>query len=304
MEKILIYSANVSLAKELVSAGRLLGETTALALDEAAAAELAACGTDVLQFSGAGVISADTAAVAKAVALAVERSNASLVLLGSDRRGKELAGRVACALDAGCLTDVKTITAEGEGETLVCTRLGFGGATISTESITSPRKVIAVSPAAFDRAEPAQAGTVTALDGSVEARVRLVGERAKDTDLVDIKAADVIVAIGEGVRAEDVEQAHALARALGGVLACSKPTATDRGLLGEERVIGLSGTICKPQLALVIGVSGQVQFAVGIRDAKTIVTVNPHENAEMVRMSDYYLVKDSGEAIAELVSLL
>jgi len=302
METTLIYSAHSGLAKELVSAGCILGKTLALAMDKAAADELAACGIEVLLFDGEGVISFDTAAVAQAIALAVSHIDATLVLLGSDRRGKELAGRVACVLDAGCLTDVKTITVEGD--TLVCTRLGFGGATISTESISSPKKVIAVSPASFEKAEAGTPGNITVLEGPVDARIRLLSEQAKDTDLVDLKAADVIIAIGEGVRAEDLEQARALAKALGAVLACSKPTATDRGLLGEERVIGLSGTICKPALALVIGVSGQVQFAVGIRDAKTIITVNTDENAEMVRMSDYYLVKDSGEAIAELAGLL
>jgi len=302
MDTILIYSANLNIARELVSAGRLLGTVSALVFDEAAADELAACGTEVLRFEGTGVIASDTAAVARAVALAVAHLGASVVLLGSDRRGKELAGRVAAALDAGCLTDVKTISVEGDA--IVCTRLGFGGATISTESISSPVKVIAASPASFDKAEPAAPGSIAVLGGSVEARVRLVSERAKDTDLVDLKAADVIVAIGEGVREEDVEQANALAKLLGGVLACSKPVATDRKYLGEERVIGLSGEICKPKLAIVIGVSGQVQFAVGIRDSKTIVTVNTDENAEMVRMSDYYLVKDSGETIAELCGLL
>ncbi|MCL1846990.1 MAG: electron transfer flavoprotein subunit alpha/FixB family protein [Coriobacteriia bacterium] len=302
MENVLIYSANTGIARELLSAGRPLGEVWALALDEASAEELAACGVAVLRFDGRGVISADTAALAQVVALAVAHSDASLVLLGSDRRGKELTGRVAAALDAGCLTDVKSITQDGQ--TLLCTRLAFGGATISTESITSPVKVIAVSPTVFPRAEPQGQGVISSLTGAVDARVRLLSERAKDSDLVDLKSAEVIIAVGEGVRDEDFEPAQKLAQALGGVLACSKPPATDRGLLGEERVIGLSGVICKPQLALVIGVSGQVQFAVGIRDAKTIITINTNENADMVRMSDYFLVKDSGEAIAELCSEL
>ena len=46
--------------------------------------------------------------------------------------------------------------------------------------------------------------------------------------------------------------------------------ATDKKWLSEERIIGLSGKKCKPQLALLFGISGQVQFTVGIRDAKVI----------------------------------
>ena len=302
METILTYSADSGLARELVSAGRLLGTVKALALDEAAAGELAACGTDVLRYDGTGIIPADTAAVAQVIALAAEKAGASVVLLGSDRRGKELAGRLAMLLDAGCLTDVKTLSLEGGS--INCTRLSFGGATISAECITSPVKIIAISPANFNRAEPAETGSIEGFDGAVAASVTLISARAKESEGVDLKAAEVIVAVGEGVSEENIKVADKLAAALGGVLACSKPIATDRHFLSEERVIGLSGVICKPELALVIGISGQAQFTVGVRDAKTIISINTDKNAPINYMADYYLVKDSGAAIAELCEKL
>jgi len=302
MQTILTYSANTEIARELVTAGRMLGSATALALDEAATGDLAATGANVLCFEGAGVIPADTAALAKVIALAVHKASATVVLLGSDRRGKELAGRVAAELDAGCLSDVKGISLESD--TIVCTRLSYGGATIATEVVTSPIQVIAVSPMAFEMAEDGAPGAISTFGGDVVATVAVVGERAKVSEGVDVKAAEVIVAIGEGVEEASVAQADKLAQLLGGVLACSKPTATDRKLLSEERVIGLSGAITKPNLALVIGISGQAQFSVGIRDAKTIISINTDKNAGMNRMSDYFLVEDSGKAIAELCEKL
>jgi electron transfer flavoprotein alpha subunit len=98
--------------------------------------------------------------------------------------------------------------------------------------------------------------------------------------------------------------AESLAQSLGGVVACSKPLATDKKWLSEDRVIGLSGKLCKPDLALLFGISGQVQFTVGIRDAKTIVAVNTDENATINQMADYILTADMHEIIPELNRLL
>ena len=63
---------------------------------------------------------------------------------------------------------------------------------------------------------------------------------------------------------------------------------------------GLSGKICKPELAIILGVSGQVQFNVGIRDAKTIVSINNDEKAYMNQMADYVLIADLKEVLPEL----
>lgn len=83
-------------------------------------------------------------------------------------------------------------------------------------------------------------------------------------------------------------------------VACSKPLATDRKWLPEDRIIGLSGKKCKPQLAIILGVSGQVQFTVGIRDAHTIVAINNDENANILQMADYAMIADLTDVIQDL----
>lgn len=69
-------------------------------------------------------------------------------------------------------------------------------------------------------------------------------------------------------------------------------------------MIGLSGKTCQPELALILGVSGQVQFTVGIREAKVIVSVNKDENAYMNQMADYVLVTDIKKALPEFLQAL
>lgn len=135
---------------------------------------------------------------------------------------------------------------------------------------------------------------------AVTPSVKLLQTELKAGDVADIQAADVLVVIGQGVEEDDLPIAEKIAKKLGGEIACSKPVATDKKWLPEDRIIGLSGKKCKPQLAIVLGVSGQVQFTVGIRDAHTIIAVNNDENAYMLQVADYAMVSDAGQVINEL----
>jgi len=135
-------------------------------------------------------------------------------------------------------------------------------------------------------------------------RVKLIETRSKAGEAVDIQAAEVLVVVGQGVEKDSIAAAEKVAKALGGEIACSKPVATDKKWLPEERIIGLSGKKCKPQLAIILGVSGQVQFTVGIRDAGTIVSVNNDENAYMLQLSDYAMVADAMQVLDELTQAL
>ena len=117
---------------------------------------------------------------------------------------------------------------------------------------------------------------------------------------MDIGAAEILVIVGQGMEEEDLHWAESIAKSLGGEIACSKPVATDRKWFPEDRIVGLSGKICKPRLAIIMGVSGQVQFTVGIRDADTIMAVNKDENASILQMADYAMVADLKELLPEL----
>jgi electron transfer flavoprotein alpha subunit len=269
MAKVLIYCESTEAGKELLAAAKLIGDAQALVInDDAVAQDFSASGMDVLLFKDNAVIAADTAAIAQTILLAVQQCGTRVVLLSSDRRGKELAGRVAALIDAGCITDVKGITLVGDD--IRCTCNSFGGATVATKTIITDAKVIAVSPASFAKEEAVGVGQVVMLSGSVQPSIKLLNSRPKEGDDVDLQAARIIVAVGQGVRERtEIDDINNFAETLGGVLACTKPIATDRKWLGEERIIGLSGVTCKPELAILIGISGQVQFTVGIRDAKT-----------------------------------
>jgi electron transfer flavoprotein alpha subunit len=158
--------------------------------------------------------------------------------------------------------------------------------------------------------EPAAPGEVKgevvhALLDLKPSRVRKLKRTPKDLGAVDIEGAEVLVCVGKGLaKQEDVKIAEDLASALSGFVACTKPLATDLKWLPESRIIGLSGKKGKPKLAVCAGISGQVQFAVGIRDAKTLVAVNTDPNAYIFQMADYGLIGDLYQILPPMTAAL
>jgi electron transfer flavoprotein alpha subunit len=306
MAGILIYSDKDELAFEIITAAKLIAKDNGLSIklvsinNNEQAEELASRGVETYKITNPELSLADTAAMASALQQAAEKLDCNIVLLSSNRRGKELAGRLAELLGAGCLTDVKSVRTNYTQ--IECIRNVLGGATVATQVISSDKKVIALSPKAYPAVEQNTGGSINECNVDIKpSGIKVIETRGKAGDDVDIEAAEILVVVGQGVEdREDLPVIENLAKSIKGVLACSKPVATDKKWFGEERIVGLSGKICKPQLAIILGVSGQVQFTVGIRDAKTIISINKDENAYLNKMADYVLIADLKEVIPEL----
>jgi electron transfer flavoprotein alpha subunit len=303
MAEILVYSDNLSFALELATVAAALkdiGDFCMLSVnDEELADALAAKGLNVCHIKSPAVHVADTAAMSMVLQSAVEELGVKTILLASNRRGKELSGRLAETLNAGCLTDIKTI--HPENDNLVFTRNALNGATIATQLITTERKVAAVSPRSYPAWNESGEGSVQIMEIDATSTIEIVEIKAKSGDQVNIEEADRIIAVGQGVEnKEDLTMIEMIAKKLKAEIACSKPVATDRKWFGEDRIIGLSGKICKPELAITMGVSGQVQFMVGIRESQILVSINNDENADINKNADYVLVADLNEILPAL----
>ncbi len=307
MSGILIFSEKTGLTLELASAAQYIdaGQVYTLVINNGPGAdELSANGLHVFAVNSTEFVTADTASTASVVVEAAEKLGTDTILLSSDRRGKELAGRVAAALNAGCLTDVKGF--EVESGQIAFVRNALGGATVATQTIKTPKSVIAVSPLAFPPQAGVGGGSVQPLEITGPApTVRLLDTHSKAVDSIDLQTAERLVIVGQGLeKHDDLEFVDQVAKLLKAEIGCSKPVATDKKWYPEERIIGLSGKTSKPALALILGVSGQVQFTVGMREAQVVVSINNDENAFMNKISDYVLVADLNEALPELVKAL
>jgi electron transfer flavoprotein alpha subunit len=239
---------------------------------------------------------------AEALYQIVDVSSPELLMIGSTRRGKELAPRVAQKWSAACVTDAISLSLKGQE--LVVSRYTLGGATISTGIITAPRKVVSIIPKTFEL-EPKELTPGEVVEASLKLQgssLKILERKSKQGDSVDIENAQVLVCVGRGLsKKEDLASIEVLAKALNAEIGCTRPLSHDWQWLPEQREVGLSGKKCKPRLCLSLGVSGQIQHIVGIRDAKIIVAVNKDRSAPIFEIADYCLVNDLYEAVPLLI---
>ena len=314
MSGILVYSEAAQTALGLLTKGRQLADELGQSLSVALLGEDSAKWAEDAFVHGAerafvgddphlAVFQAQT--YAAALAQIVAQAQADLVLIGSTRRGRELAPRLAQRLEAGCATDVTNLSIQ-DGR-LVTERRALGGKTISTETLTSSQQVIAVMPKLYE-AEPggAENGEVIEVSLVLEPTATcLVERKPKETGGVDIEGAEILIGVGRGLdKEEDLKLIQELADALGGAVGCSRPLSYEYHWLPDDRTIGLSGNICSPRLYIALGLSGQIQHTVGIMDSDVIVAINKDKSAPIFKMADYGIVGDLYEAVPKLVDML
>ena len=124
----------------------------------------------------------------------------------------------------------------------------------------------------------------------------------KQGEGVHLEDADIVVSVGRGVKKkEDLALVEGLAKAIGGVVGCTRPIAADLKWLGDEHWIGLSGHEVKPKAYIGVGVSGQIQHVAGMRGSKLIIAINKDEEAPLVKISDYAIVDDLYKVLPALI---
>jgi electron transfer flavoprotein alpha subunit len=117
---------------------------------------------------------------------------------------------------------------------------------------------------------------------------------------VDLSKADIIVAVGRGIKSKDnLGLAEKLAEVLGGDLAASRPIC-DAEWLPIDRQIGSSGQTVAPKLYVALGISGAIQHLVGMKNSGTIVAINKDPEAPIFDIADYGIVGDLFEAVPVL----
>jgi len=230
-----------------------------------------------------------------------------LTMSGHTSYGIELAPSLAVSLNIPLATDC--IDIKFENGTLTVTRQMYGGkVNVEATLRKAGSYLVTVREAAFQaEEEEAMNGEIVEVPSPIaeEApRKRFVEYVLPPLGGVDITAADAIVAIGRGIKDEsNIPLAEELAKALGGVLACSRPV-VDKGWLPTDRQVGASGKTVKPKLYIALGISGAFQHVLGMKNSDLIIAVNKDPNAPIFSFADYGIVDDLFKVVPALTKKL
>ena len=152
-----------------------------------------------------------------------------------------------------------------------------------------------------DQAAKGSGATVEAMEVEVgEVRMTPEAPFQEVKAAVDLSKADIIVAVGRGIKSKDnLALAEKLAEVLGADLAASRPIC-DAEWLPIDRQIGSSGQTVAPKLYVALGISGAIQHLVGMKNSGTIVAINKDAEAPIFDIADYGIVGDLFEAVPVL----
>lgn len=239
---------------------------------------------------------------ASALIEVAKQRNAIVTVLGATRFGREVAARLAVKLKAGTLSEVKSLSFDGQR--LSGLRSVYAGKCVARVTSSIPCVLTVPAGAYQSRGYIPRIAEELPIN-SISSKVRHIETQKKPKSSIDLKVASVIISAGRGFKKkEDLELANELARAMGGVLGCSRPLSSDLGWLGEEHHIGLTGIYVRPDLYVAIGISGQLQHVAGIKGSKIIVAINNDKEAPIFSVADYGVVGDLYQVIPAILQEL
>jgi len=218
-----------------------------------------------------------------------------LTLIGHTAFGIDLAPSLATELKVPLATDC--IDVDFEGEKPVVVRQVYGGKVNVKASLrTSESYIVTLRPATFEVQEVAPlGGEILEVPSPLKEDIpykRFIEYFEPPAGEVDITAADVLVSVGRGIKdSENMPIVENLAKALGGVVSCSRPI-VDKGWLPSDRQVGTSGKTVKPKLYLAVGISGAFQHVSGMKNSDLIIAINKDSKAPIFRAADYGVVED------------
>ncbi len=310
---VLVYSDDKKLTLELLNKGKELSKelgkkVTAICIGHDSFAK------EYLEHGADNVIAAETdlhtfkaeeyASILEKIA---KENNNEVILIGSNKNGKELAGRLAAKLDTGCVTDC--INVHVKDNKIVTERMVYSGNAIAVEQFTSHPQIVTIPPKAFNplpKNEGHKGEVIKKKFDFEKSPSKITKVQEMKTEGVSVEDAEIIVSCGRGFKnKDDIKLVRELADVLKGrTVGCSRPIAADLKWLSEDHWIGLSGHKVKPKLYIACGISGQIQHIAGMRDSGVIVAINKDPEALIFKSADYGIVGDLYQVIPKLTSAI
>ncbi|MEM7205642.1 MAG: electron transfer flavoprotein subunit alpha/FixB family protein [Planctomycetota bacterium] len=296
----------VSAARELASqaGGQVVVVLAGKGLDNAVA-ELGKSGADrviaidspVLEhYSGDGYC--------RALVEQVKPLTPTAVLMAHTAMGKDLAPRVAAALETGLASDVTALHVE-DGK-LGATRPVFAGKAYQKVMADRTPFMATVRPNNFEVGSGDGAAETTTAQpsfGPDELKALVTEVVASASGRVPLQEAQIVVSGGRGLKEpEHFKLVEELAAAFGEGRAAvgASRAVVDAGWRPHREQVGQTGKVVAPTLYIACGISGAIQHLAGMRTARYIVAINKDPEAPIFKVANYGIVGDVFEVLPAL----
>lgn len=304
IESIFVVSENFNILSELCTGAKTLANhvTAVVFGDEAAAKSASSCGADAIIYCPVENDAPEDYAVA--IADEIKKVPNAIVMVNNSIRGRCIAGKIGVLLDTAVLSTVNEL--ELDGNNLVCRRVVYGGTAQRKEIFTKSYGVITIGAGVFEAANDLPATSqISKISGTPQGGIKTISRNEKKEGTVNLVAAKRIVDVGRGLaKEEDLEMCRQLAKVIGAEVGCSRPVAENNKWMPKACYMGITGVQVKPELIIVLGVSGQVQHIGGINKSKIIVAINKDKAAPIFKNADFGLVGDMYKIVPALIEKL
>lgn len=237
-----------------------------------------------------------------AVAEAIQKSGATIILASTSSLGKDLFPRVAARLKCGVVSDGVEISINN-GAVLVKKPMYSGKCLATAQFQNSATQIVLmranqlpVAPADGSKSAP-----ITEVSFAKPSLKTLIKEIVKGTsEKLDLTEANIIVSGGRGLKeAGNFKMLSDLADVLGATVGATRAV-VDAGWVGHSMQVGQTGKTVAPSLYIAVGLSGAIQHLAGMSGSKVIVAINNDPNAPIFQKATYGIVGDAFEVIPKL----
>lgn len=229
----------------------------------------------------------------RALALAIEKTDPSVVAFASTEGSKDILGALAANQKTASLADMSEFELTENG--VKGKRPVMAAKIIASVEAEGSPVLLTVRAGSYDVIDNPSEPEVESIDFSFsddELQITLKEILSASGDKIDLSEAEAVVAAGRGVKDEEARNLISeLASLLSAGIGASRAL-TEAGDYDPSLQIGQTGKVVAPQLYIAVGISGAIQHVAGMANSKVIVAINKDPDAPIFDIADYGIVGD------------